>query len=57
MDRSRFDRLQARDPLERRRLAGAIRADEADELRFGHMQLDPLDGLDAAVRDAQIFEL
>ena len=50
-------RLQAGDALQRRRLAGAVGADQADELAAVDVEVDALDGVDAAVRDLDAREL
>src|SRR5437879_10783190 len=52
LDRS-TPRQQARDRLQRARLAGAIGADQRDQLAGLHLQIDRLDGLDGAVADTQ----
>jgi hypothetical protein len=56
-DLSRLDRLQPGDALKRRRLAGAIGADQTDELALTHDQVDALDRMNAAVGDFQLVEL
>ena len=53
-DRARLDRLQAADALERRRLARAVGADQADELALADVEVDALDRLDAAVGDLEL---
>ena len=49
-DRARLDRQQPADALQRRRLARAVGADQADELAVADVEVDALDRLDAAVR-------
>src|SRR5262249_21921274 len=56
-DRSRLHGLQAGDSLERGRLAGAVRADEANELPFLDMEVDSLDRLNASVGDLDSGEV
>ena len=56
-DRARLDRLQAADALERRRLARAVGADQADELALADVEVDALDRVDAAVGDLELVEL
>jgi hypothetical protein len=56
-DGSRLDRLQTGDPLQRRRLARAVRTDEADELALVDVEIDSFDGLDSAVGDLDSLEL
>ena len=53
-DRAGLDRLQAADALERRRLAGAVRADQAHELALADVEVDALDRVDAAVGDLEL---
>ena len=38
--------------LEDRRLAGAVRADDGEQLAFGDLERDVIDGLDALERQA-----
>ncbi len=47
---------QRREDSERRRLAGAVRAQEAEYLAFRDLQIDPGDGLDFAGLFAAAFE-
>ncbi|MNT52035.1 hypothetical protein D3C72_1890400 [compost metagenome] len=46
-------RQSARDGFQGRRLAGAVRADQGDQLALVDFQVDALDGLDAAVGHVQ----
>ena len=56
VDGARLDRQQAADALQRRRLAGAVGADEAHELALADVEVDALDRLDAAVGDLELAQ-
>ncbi len=56
-DRAALHRLQAGDALQRRRLPGAVGADQADELALVDVEVDALDRLDAAVGDFDLLQL
>jgi hypothetical protein len=47
---------QAGHGLERRRLAGAVRADQRDEFALVDLEIDALDRLDAAIGDLQAVD-
>ncbi len=46
----------ALEDLDGRRLAGAVRAEEPEDLACGHLEADPAERLDAAVRLAQVAD-
>src|SRR5581483_8442158 len=48
---------QAGDEVEERRLARAVRADDADRLPGPHLEGDAVDGADAAERPRQVLDL
>src|SRR5262249_4277772 len=47
--------VDAGDHVEAGRLAGAVRADEPDDLALAHLQLDVVDGAQAAEADAELI--
>jgi len=57
VDLAGLDRKQAADALERRGLAGAVRADQAHELAVRDLEVDAFHRLNAAVGDLQLLEL
>ena len=54
-NRSGLGAQQPRNRPQRRRLAGAVRADEADDLSFFDVQADSLQGVNRAVIDVDIL--
>ena len=49
-------RSDAHDRVQRRRLAGAVRADQPDDLAGRHLEREPPHGVHAAVADVQILD-
>ena len=47
-DRAGVGPVEPGDEIEQRRLAGAVRADDADELALGDVEIDAIDGGQAA---------
>ena len=55
-NRSADQRLLADDGFEKRRLAGAVGANQADDVAFGHVHAHVLQRLDVAIADADIVD-
>jgi hypothetical protein len=51
------ERVEARQAIEERRLAGAVRADEADDVAARDRERHPVEGDDAAETDRHVLDL
>jgi hypothetical protein len=56
LDPARGERQQAADRLQRRRLAGAVRADERDELAFADLERDVAERRRLAIGDSDALK-
>jgi hypothetical protein len=55
-DAAAIGRQQPRQGIQHRRLAGAVGANQGDDLPFVYLKRDAVNGFDAAVGDFQVFD-